>query len=343
MYSHPSGSENSFVSIISVSDLGFSRQEDPNDSETLEPETDQHPDENEVVHPPERGRSNNPGWNGDSPDFSDSIRSHESINSGSKSASLILEDRLRSSYADSISNLEGFLPCNKLRQILTSYNIREVLKEIIPRLAQAGCEEELSRLDQDICGTYHNSSSVDGPSQQNSRLRLFAVLLCIGKAQCIQCFVKCGVDDSYLPISYYRPPSPRPPSPRPAGPKFTLHARQDTSLKDPLKCFEEWLERDVWGFLREQYAMLAPFFDLDNENVCLYHLPPKTIMPFVEFEEAIGEGGQASVSKAQIHPAHHNFKSKQPKVGSSNPSSVHYLLLGALLPKVSVTNQTLNP
>ncbi|KAK1829010.1 kinase-like domain-containing protein [Podospora conica] len=308
-YSHSSGSEHSFRSIITVSDLGFSRQ--PGPDETLGPEDDRHPGANT----PSQLSQDQADLEG----FGDDARSLYSIwgdDLESISASTV-EQRLRDSYVESTSNHaspDHFLPRRRLERTLTSRIIQKVLKEVIPELAKEGRDKELRRLDEDIRGIRQDEPSSEGVSDQKSRLKLFGILLCGGKANCIRCFVNCGVDDSSLPISYSRAPSPRLPGSR----KPTLHTRLDPDFKEPLKCFEKWAAREVDWFLREQYVMLAPFFDLNDKRVCLYVLPPRIIMPFIEFQE-IEVGGQASVGKVRIHPDHHNFKSNHSQEESTGP------------------------
>jgi hypothetical protein len=212
----------------------------------------------------------------------------------------------RAATKSKISELD-FYPISDLQRILTTYNVQQVLKETIPELAEDESKEELNELIGHICGTPRNRSP-NGQAQRASRQRLFAILILGEKAQSIRCLVDCGVDDSDLPLQIGTPSLSL--GSDDSGTDSTLYTRGDHGFKRPLKCFGNWSDHEVEWFIDKQYAALCPFFDLNSENVCRYLLHQRIILPFTEYAQA-GEGGQASVHKISIHPAHHNFRGRQ--------------------------------
>lgn len=128
------------------------------------------------------------------------------------------------------------------------------------------------------------------------------MLLLAEKVPCIRCLVHCGVDDNDLPLVT----APRSPECAQAGMfEIALYTKGDRNFEEPLKCTRNWADKDVEWFVFKQYIVLSPFFDLDPTNVRFYPLTSRIVLPYLAYVET-GQGGQASVGKVLIHPAHHN-------------------------------------
>lgn len=291
---HASGSEHSFASIETVTDLGFTK----------------HGDASNAISTSTSHLGGVASLHQDQVSNADSVHSDEETE---EEHAVTLAARLRSLNEDGAK----FLPISDIQRTLTSYNVRRVLKETFS--APSLSEVELDQLTQDICGAPQDMSS-EGQPRRASRQRLFALLLLAEKPQFISCFVECAVDDSDLP--FMESPS-RKTTQAGLSKDLTLHARSDVELKRALKCFDGRSPVLMEWFVKRQYAVLSPFFDLDSENVCLYHLPSDIVLPFIESKEA-DEGGQATVSRVLIHPAHHNFRFKQVTIYS--PFKEHVMI-----------------
>jgi len=195
-----------------------------------------------------------------------------------------LAKRLRASYCMSKASdsKTHFIPISEIERVLSREAVQEVLEQKIHGLSGDESTAKLEKLTQDICGV-------------PSRRRIFALLLLGDRAECIQCFVNCSIDDTHLPFF--------------ATSDLTeVHPRGDARRENRLECFEAWKPSEVEWLLTWQHAVASPFFDLSPGTLFLYILPEDTILPFVESEVA-GQGGYANVWKVLIHPAHHNFRS----------------------------------
>jgi hypothetical protein len=167
-YNHANnGSENSFASIKTITDLGFERQTQAKLT------VDQ---SSEVLHPKNvRSESNTNSLH--SNDETQGLNAQEQT-----------ERRLRGAYCKSTASDKDadFIPISKIESILTQETVEDILKQEFPELQSAESKPELDKLTQDIFP---------------SRRRLFALLVLNWSARCIKCFVKCGVDDMDFPFS----------------------------------------------------------------------------------------------------------------------------------------------
>ena len=289
-YSQPAtGSEHSFASIETVTDLGFTRHGDASDAIGT---SDSQPQGLGSLHPDQTHH----GWGRSNASTVDSGEEIREINAQT------LAESLRSSSKEGKKDGEYFFPINSIQKTLTSYKVRQVLKKTFSKLSTA----ELDQLTLDICGAPRGMTT-GGQPHRTCRQRLFAILLLGEKPQCIRCFVECGVDDNDLPLVAFRSPKN---TQADITKSLTLYTRSDVEFKRAVKCFDNWQTFHREWFVDHQYAVLSPFFDLDPGNVCLYLLPSEIVLPFIESEEVV-VGGQASVSKVLIHPAHHNFRAGQ--------------------------------
>lgn len=277
-----SGSVASFTSIDTVTDFGFTRQTNSRNTTEL----------NETCHQEKK-------WS----HLEDSRRDQNRTDASSTPSNETETDfanvlskrfwslRTESRNSKDESDQKHFYPIDRIQELLAPRNVRETLRTKIPDLSKDESEAMLERLTQAVCGAPKGTLN-EGQPQQAPRQRLFALLLLVEKIECIGCFAKCGVNDLDLPLH--------------TSSDLKLYPKHDTAHNNPLECFRGWKTIDIEWFITHQYRVLSPFFDLDPRNTCLYFLPSGILLPFVEYEEAC-EGGQGSVKKVLIHPAHHNL------------------------------------
>ncbi|KAK4119075.1 kinase-like protein [Parathielavia appendiculata] len=267
-YNHSNnGSEHSFASIKTITDLGFERQ--AHAKLTADP-VDRSP---ESLHPRNvRSESN-----------ASSLHSNhetEGPNGQKQLARRLRKARVGASDKDP-RDRAVFIPISDIERIITQETVRDVLGQEFPELQGAEGKPELDKLTQDICP---------------SRRRLFALLVLNLSAKCIKCFVKSGVTDMDFPFTQAPDPSE----------SAKVHPRGDVEYEKPLDCFGKWKTSEVEWFLEWQHAVASPFFDLGPGSLYLYTLPRDSRLPFIE-SELVAMGGHANVWKVLIHPAHHNF------------------------------------
>lgn len=83
-----------------------------------------------------------------------------------------------------------------------------------------------------------------------------------------------------------------------------------TSETDPelrLKSFEDVSRHKIISFDRQQWAMLAPQFNLNRDGESLfYRLNGKVVLPWVASDRVM-ETGRSTIRRIRIHPAHFDF------------------------------------
>lgn len=134
--------------------------------------------------------------------------------------------------------------------------------------------------------------------------KLFAVLVLVEKLHDIGNFTAQSLSDTNLPFVL---------------PDQQLLSRRNTKLHPhnhksvEIEAMRSWDYQSIEGFAREQWSVLAPFFDKSQLGIN-YEFDDNTIFPFTLDEEKIeGKslrepmGAQGVVWKVRIHNAHHNF------------------------------------
>jgi hypothetical protein len=118
--------------------------------------------------------------------------------------------------------------------------------------------------------------------------KVFAILVCIGKADLISSFLIEGFADDDLPINI---------------PKGSAQQKEWTP---PVKTFGGWSSRELDDFRRVQWYFLAPIFI--GDRIEHFELDDNCVMPFIkDTEHEARSGGFSDVWGVVIHPAHHTF------------------------------------
>jgi hypothetical protein len=189
---------------------------------------------------------------------------------------------------------KGFLPLDKLNELVVEDSVAEALRECMPELSV----DSARRLAQAIC-----PGSVRDPLQP-SFCRMFAILVLIEQPQEILIFVNNNITDHDLPLVKTRNEN-----------TGRSELRRKPQPQKSLECINKWSSFLVDLFEEYQWTLLSPFFSRSNKGaVRFYPLDDQTILPFIEdssrganLEDDDFQGGHGSVSRVKIHPSHFDF------------------------------------
>lgn len=190
------------------------------------------------------------------------------------------------------SEEETFLPDDEIQSLICVATIREELAE------HGYMEDIVSHIVPD-------------------RRKLFAILTLIGKAYFIIKLIEEGIDDHHLPFAV---------GPCKGSQPYMYMVREDTGAHEtngiqaftpPFDKGFRWKSHDSEAFVRNQWKLLAPHFNMlcashdDSVNAGgtpHYEFKPQQILPFTkpneEWEPVEQPGGFSVVNKVHIHPAH---------------------------------------
>ncbi|KAK7974509.1 hypothetical protein PG989_016357 [Apiospora arundinis] len=195
---------------------------------------------------------------------------------------------LRSSYVRSSGRENSvFIPVDKIEALICPRNVHQELASSTI-LASAAIDNCVS----DICGP-HNS--------RKNRRKIFAILALIEREVEITSFIEADICDADLPLDLQYDPH---------GSPSTQSLALNRTGCEP-RFIGDWKSSTKELFDRYQWIVNSPCLSVGRDQKILHHdLVPQAILPFIEGgrpqESRIG--GFGSVSRVQIHPAHHNFK-----------------------------------
>ncbi|KAK3365888.1 kinase-like domain-containing protein [Lasiosphaeria ovina] len=231
------------------------------------------------------------------------------INQGTTSSSPQLEVdndtnpeiKIRRAYDKSKINETDFLPIDKLQEFTTTSAIRQILQRTFPD----DPDHEINELTRAVFGHEQGGEALDGQQRRLfSRKRIFVLLALCQHIPSIKSFIENGVCDSHLPLLSSSGSSVTVED----RVKMPFYIKQDSDTPCEVACFDGWPIKDKEWWEKYQYVVLVPFFCHGPDRLNFYPFQADTILPFTEFSKEMIEGGQASVGKITIHPAHHNFK-----------------------------------
>jgi len=193
----------------------------------------------------------------------------------------------------------GFFPRGSIDKLITESEVAKTIRQGLPFLELELSEDEIREYAAKVC------------NEAKSYCKIFAILVLMKIGWEIVRFVDdpSGICDDYLPLEAV------PVDDTGNLVEMRLSHDQDT----PLRCLEEWGVMEHDGFTRWQWSMLAPFFAKGKKgNARFYHLEKNDILPWIDEQGDIHQGGFSSISRVQIHPCHHNFdKSKVSRLQAS--------------------------
>lgn len=128
--------------------------------------------------------------------------------------------------------------------------------------------------------------------------KLFAILVCLKHTHLILDFLKESIDDKDLPLIRSDENA------KPRG--YELYSSRKP--KQLIKCTGKWDRELVNAFSRDQWSLLTPIFEYDDE-IIHYELHDNCVLPWVEDEQGSSmDGGYGSIWKIAIHPAHQKIR-----------------------------------
>ncbi|KAK7423422.1 hypothetical protein QQZ08_009100 [Neonectria magnoliae] len=187
---------------------------------------------------------------------------------------------------------ERFWTTELLRRILTEERVLAELRGCLSSSAS-----NLQRFADLICADPRNTES-------QTYLKVFSILLLVGKPGEIGKFVDAQLCDDKLPV-------------------VVLDAVEaslclGTAPKEPLRTFAPWKISERELFESTQWQVLVPVFERNADKTFKdYDLPPQTILPWCKRSKQhqisasqsgrVGQGAFAEVSLVRIHPTAHAF------------------------------------
>ncbi|KAF5722005.1 kinase-like (PK-like) [Fusarium mundagurra] len=207
-----------------------------------------------------------------------------------------LEQQLRGAICQHAhKESKGFLPLDKLNEIVIEDSVSVALRECIPHLSHDDAQ-------------FH-ATAICPRSQRNLRepsfRRIFAILTLIQQPQEVFAFMENNITDLDLPLVKVR-----------GEHKGRYELRRKFQPNRPLEGLDKWSPFLIDSFEGCQWMMMSPFFSWENKRaVRTYFLADQTILPFIEDssrdvdmeDDEDFQGGHGSIFKVKIHPAHHNF------------------------------------
>jgi hypothetical protein len=175
----------------------------------------------------------------------------------------------------------GFIPVDKLHEIVTKDQVRQELRLACPAAPISVIDENASI----ICQNFS---------------RIFAILALVGKVEAIESFIKEGVNDRTLPFVKVLDVD----SVETLRPKTSPHAS--------IPCFQKWPQSLVNKFEDYQWKILPAHFLADcstpSQGLRFWSFDDKAVLPFLEDDYSTKvAGGFGEVWKVQMHRAHHKF------------------------------------
>jgi hypothetical protein len=182
----------------------------------------------------------------------------------------------------------GFFPRGSIDKLITESVVAKTIRQGLPFLEFELSEDEIREYAAKVC------------NEGKSYCKIFAILVLMKIGWEIVRFVHdpSGICDDYLPLEAV------PVDDTGNLVEMRLSHDQDT----PLQCLEGWGVMEHESFTRWQWSMLAPFFAKGKKgDARFYHLEKNDILPWIDEQGDIHQGGFSSISRVQIHPCHHNF------------------------------------
>ncbi|KAL0942010.1 protein kinase [Colletotrichum truncatum] len=194
-----------------------------------------------------------------------------------------------------VETIEGqhFIPISLVNELLTEQRVKE---ELMQSLSEAS-SHELDEICQQVC----SQPNPNAASSSLRFLRVFAILVLIGRSADIREFIRSGISDKDLPLS-----------------EKQLQQTRDGETSTERRAIDlpHWDSELKEKFVRYQWEINVPFFSQSESpsKIRFYKLDAKTILPFTNDKTPDSiYGGFSEVSKVKIHSSHHNFIGISPK------------------------------
>ncbi|KAK0724957.1 kinase-like domain-containing protein [Lasiosphaeris hirsuta] len=204
-----------------------------------------------------------------------------------------------------------FFPRGTLERIITKKAVIDTIKTENRHLS----DEEVERYAAQVC-------RVRLPNGKESSYRkIFAILIMLRRGRDIILFVDDNLCDADLPleaVTVHANPNAN------MGFKF-VNMRRRKSRDTPLRCLQKWGYIDHERFGELQWGTIAPFFGKgDRRHARFYQLSENDILPWIEEQSLVHQGGFSFISRVKIHPSHHNFEDSEPNKMSDGTFAIKH-------------------
>ena len=144
---------------------------------------------------------------------------------------------------------------------------------------------------------------LEGSTQTESYLKVFALLLLQDKVKDLELFIKDTVCDEKLPIILEK-----------ARRGYRVYSSKDPSKL--LECFGNWRSGEHEGFERDQWNVMTTFFGLTKDKTCKeFELTSRMSRPWRKFQFTgtsdrvlHASGTYGTVTRVEFHPTSHSFQ-----------------------------------
>ncbi|WQF79307.1 Putative protein kinase [Colletotrichum destructivum] len=234
---------------------------------------------------------------------------------------------MRSSYITSAQDQHDFLPCEKLREIISPDVLRTLFRGTFD-YNDAAIEVLISKV--------LSQQNTLGNQPQPSRHKIIAILVLMDKIALIEGFIRGDIKDDDLPLKIKRTKVEN------FEVTVQLCKKWETDPSDgsksvehleSLECLDSWSFNDMEDFEARQKTICTPFFELPGDKLRFYNLRDRPTLPFLEYDQP-QVGGYGSVRKVRIHHTHYSHKEvckvlELPFVVGPNSDSVFQVQEGA--------------
>jgi hypothetical protein len=210
-------------------------------------------------------------------------RSESEFRDTPRDGALDLQSRLAAARVSN-SNRQTFIPIDKIEALMTEENVRQELSKHKRKLS-----EDMEKAILHAVCTHSSMNTKDTSIQvaNNSRQKIFAILVLLDKAEEIARFMRAHIADSDLPFA------------KVGSSQLACRGGQLFSG------FDDWTPEITDSLLDHQTEVTVPYFSI-SPKASHYSFENSIVLPF-ESKGAISRGSYSEVYKVKIHPAHHSF------------------------------------
>ncbi|OBR11495.1 Serine/threonine protein kinase [Colletotrichum higginsianum IMI 349063] len=203
---------------------------------------------------------------------------------------------MRSSYITSAQDQHDFLPCEKLREIISP--------DVLRTLFRGTFDYNDSAIEVLISKVLGQQNTL-GNQPQLSRHKIIAILVLMDKIALIEDFIRGDIKDDDLPLKIKRTKVKN------FEVTVRLCKKWETDPSDgsksvehleSLECLDSWSFNDMEDFEARQTTICTPFFELPGDKLRFYNLRDRPTLPFLEYAQPqVQEGASRHFAVKELH------------------------------------------
>ncbi|KAH7398888.1 kinase-like domain-containing protein [Phaeosphaeria sp. MPI-PUGE-AT-0046c] len=225
-------------------------------------------------------------------------------------------DRLAGVFEQEALTDRDFIPIGKLDELVTQTSVNQELARI--EYLPAYVRHRLWRKTRPLIvipSRQHGNGGAMSRQTENNFQKIFAILVWIRCPDRIWAFVKEEVHDGDLPLRLEHISTSQ---------GIVESLRRKTGSPADLTCLKA--RRDIREFVNHQWFVLAPSFNPSEMTPVPRLIVSKgQILPFLDWDNKIQQGGSGEVSKVTIHQDHHSFTAQQVPNNVIAIKKIHHL------------------